>query len=123
MPHKRPLKGSANSSSADASATKKRKAKLPSLPQLTLTKSPTNKQYLQSFSRVVGKRGEPLVWYKKSGSPWWVGMLYSPEDPFLNPPLPAELKAQRPGRVLVRPEALLMARMPACLFACLFVSV
>lgn len=98
------------------SAAKKRKAKLPSLPQLTLIKSPTNKAYLQSFSRVVGKRGEPLVWYKKNGNPWWAGMLCSPDDPFLNPPLPEELKAHRPGRVLVRQKLGVLYSFLCCFF-------
>ncbi|OEH74881.1 hypothetical protein cyc_08275 [Cyclospora cayetanensis] len=102
MPEKRGLKVPGTTGvSADGNACKKIRAKLPSLLHLTVKKSPTNKQYLQSFSRVVGKRGEPLVWYKKNGHPWWTGLLCSPEDPFLNPPLPDELKKHRPGRVLV----------------------
>lgn len=100
-------------SNGSSQKTKKKKiAKLPSLggsssrvTGIEYEKSPTNRAYLRTFSRVVGKRGEPLVWYKKSGAPWWTGMICSPDDPYLNPPLRPDERVLRPDRILVRYKA------------------
>lgn len=62
---------------------------------------------LSAFSRVVGKRGEPLVWFKKDARPWWPGLVCDPSDECLNPPLSAEAQkraaaeAEKQERVLV----------------------
>nr|PUA85207.1 hypothetical protein TGBR9_277770A [Toxoplasma gondii TgCATBr9] len=78
----------------------KKVATLPSLSKPSAMLA-TDWSSLKCLSRVVGKRGEPLVWFKKSGSPWWPGLVCLPTDPCLNPPLEPRQSVVRPHRVLV----------------------
>ncbi|KEP67527.1 UNVERIFIED_CONTAM: hypothetical protein HHA_225890 [Hammondia hammondi] len=67
------------------------------VPQLRFRKKAANDAFfLKTFSKVSGKRGEPLVWCKRRGRPWWPGLLANPDDPHLVPPLPERVRAKQP---------------------------
>ncbi|KFG42795.1 hypothetical protein TGP89_225890 [Toxoplasma gondii p89] len=68
------------------------------VPQLRFRKKAANDAFfLKTFSKVSGKRGEPLVWCKRRGRPWWPGLLANPDDPHLVPPLPERVRAKQPS--------------------------
>lgn len=63
------------------------------VPQLRFRRKAANDvSYLRLFSKAYGKRGEPVVWCKRKGRPWWPGLLANPDDPNLVPPLPQHVR-------------------------------